>query len=105
MPARRSYSMQALRAGVRKPPRKEPRGPLCGRWLWGFDRAATRVEDALAGIVADGSTMAMSGLGLRRQSRGRCWPDRRYERSLGRWRGDSGALPEAKFAGEQKLRG
>jgi hypothetical protein len=40
-----------LRAGVRKPPRKEPAG--AGRTasgLWGFDGAVAWVGDALAGV-------------------------------------------------------
>ena len=45
----------SVRAGVRKPPRKEP----AGRWravcrLWGFDRAAALARAALGGVVAVG---------------------------------------------------
>jgi hypothetical protein len=52
MPAHRRYSRAALRAGLRKPPRKEPAGRrVGGRCLWGFDRAAAWIVNALAGIV------------------------------------------------------
>jgi hypothetical protein len=44
-----------VRAGVRKPPRKEP----AGRWravcrLWGFDRAAASARAGLGGVVKGG---------------------------------------------------
>jgi hypothetical protein len=63
---------RALRAGVRKPPRKEPAGGrVGGRRLWGFDGAAAWVGDALAGVVGVGSTIAMPGSSSVRRSRGR----------------------------------
>src|SRR6516164_2266114 len=73
MPAHRSYCRGALRAGVRKPPRKEPAGRRVGRgYLWGFDRAAVWVADALAGVVAGRSMIAMSGLAWEETGRLRC---------------------------------
>ena len=40
------------KAGVRKPPRKEPTGRrVDGCRLWGFDGAAAWVGDAFAGVV------------------------------------------------------
>src|SRR5437763_5875744 len=49
---------RALRAGVRKPPRKEPAGGrVSGCRLWGFDGAAAWVGDALAGVVGIGLTI------------------------------------------------
>ena len=40
------------KAGVRKPPRKEPAGRrVDGCRLWGFDGAAAWVGDAFAGVV------------------------------------------------------
>ena len=40
------------KAGVRKPPRKEPAGRrVDGCRLWGFDGAVAWVGDALAGVV------------------------------------------------------
>src|SRR3954471_7189293 len=54
MPARDDLSA-VVRAGVRKPPRKEP----AGRWwavcrLWGFDRAAVSAGAGLGGVVKGG---------------------------------------------------
>jgi hypothetical protein len=51
--------LRALRAGVRKPPRKEPAG--AGRQCrpWGFDDAGACVVDALAGEIGGGSTIAV----------------------------------------------
>ena len=58
---------RALRGGVRKPPRKEPAGRRAGvRRLWGFDRAAAWVADALVGVVGVGSTVAVMAWTLRR---------------------------------------
>ena len=43
---------RAQRAGVRKPPRKEPAGRrVDGCRLWGFDGAAAWDGDAFAGVV------------------------------------------------------
>jgi hypothetical protein len=93
-----------LRAGVRKPPGKEPAGGRVGGCrLWGFDRAAAWVGDALAGVVGVGSTIAVPGSSSRRGSTGRFWPDRRCKRWLLRRRGDGGAMPEARFPGGQQL--
>jgi len=51
---------RALRAGVRKTPRKEPAGGRVGGCrLWGFDGAAAWVGDALTGVVGVGSTIAV----------------------------------------------
>jgi hypothetical protein len=55
-----------LRAGVRKPPRKEPAG--AGRTasgLWGFDGAVAWVRDALAGVIGGGLTIAVVSLAPR----------------------------------------
>src|SRR3954464_3713668 len=54
MPARDDLSA-VVRAGVRKPPRKEP----AGRWwavcrLWGFDWAAVSAGAGLGGVVKGG---------------------------------------------------
>jgi hypothetical protein len=92
----------ALRAGVRKPPRKEPAGGrVSGCRLWGFDGAAAWVGDALAGVVGIGLTIAVPGSSSRRRSTGRYWPDRTCKRWLRRRRSDSGAMPEARFPGQQ----
>ena len=54
MPAGRDLSA-VMRAGVRKPPRKEPAvrwRAVCG--LWGFDRAAALARAWLGSVVAGG---------------------------------------------------
>src|ERR1700720_1225091 len=85
---------RALRAGVRKPPRKEPAGGgVGGCGLWGFDGAAAWIGGALAGVVGVGSTIAVPGSSSRRRPTGRFWPDRRCKRGLRRRRGNSGAKP------------
>ena len=90
----------ALRAGVRKPPRKEPAGRHeGGRRLWGFDRAAAWAGDALAGVVGVGSTVAVTDWSSRWQSTGRCYCDRGCNKRLRRRRGDSDAAPEAWLPG------
>src|SRR5689334_20743962 len=76
MPARSDLSAR-VRAGVRKPPRKEP----AGRWvgvcrLWGFERAAAWVGGALAGRVDGGPTIAVASLSPRLRSAARFWRDR-----------------------------
>src|SRR6267378_1502332 len=93
-----------LRAGVRKPPRKEPAG--AGRTasgLWGFDGAVAWVGDALAGVIGGGLTIAVvslaprgrqrcdAGSGGPRQAEGamrRPWASwhRGRDRGFGRWR-------------------
>ena len=91
---------RALRAGVRKPPRKEPAGRRAGGCrLWGFNRAAARTGDPLAGVDGVGSTVAVMDWGSRWPSRGRCYRDRGYKKSPRRQWGNSGALPEAVFSG------
>jgi hypothetical protein len=60
-----------LRAGVRKPARKEPAGAsraVCR--LWGFDEAAVCVRDALAGVGGGGPTIAVGSSSSRRPSTG-----------------------------------
>jgi hypothetical protein len=62
MPVRRDLS-GALRAGVRKPPTKEPAGidrGVCR--LWGFKGAVSCARDALAGVVGSGPTIAVGSL-------------------------------------------
>jgi len=93
-----------LRAGVRKPLRKEPAG--AGRTasgLWGFDGAVAWVGDALAGVIGGGLTIAVVSLAPRWPLTGRFWPERRH-RACGwrRW-GDSDATPEAGFPGRRKV--
>ena len=54
-----------VRAGVRKPPRKEPAGidrAVCR--LWGFNGAVACVRDTLAGVVVGGPTIAVGSLSL-----------------------------------------
>ena len=64
--------LRALRAGVRKPPRKEPAGGWATACrLWGFDWAAACVVAALAGVIGGGSTIAVASLALRRPPTGR----------------------------------
>jgi hypothetical protein len=55
-----------LKAGVRKPPRKEPAGadPTVCR-LWGFDGAAACVGDALAGVGGGGPTIVVGSMSSR----------------------------------------
>ena len=70
MPVRRDLS-GALRADVRKPPRKEPAGidrAVCG--LWGFNGAVACVRDTLARVVGGGPTIAVWSLLLQ-------WPSTR----------------------------
>src|SRR5438477_8232073 len=91
-----------------KAPQEGTRGGCVGGCrLWGFDGAAAWVGDALAGVVGVGSTIAVPGLSSRRRSTGRFWPDRWPDRRCKRWlrrrRGDSGAMPEARFPGGQQL--
>ena len=70
MPVRRDLS-SALRAGVRKPPRKEPAGIDRAVYrLWGFYGAVACVRDALAGVVGSGPTIAVGSLPLQ-------WPSTR----------------------------
>jgi hypothetical protein len=95
---------RALRAGVRKPPRKEPAGGRVGGCrLWGFYGTAAWVGDALAGVVGVGSTIAVPRSSSRQHSTERFWPDRRCKRWLRSRRRDSGAMPEARFPGGQQL--
>src|SRR5712671_6461062 len=94
-----------LRAGFRKPPRKEPAG--AGRTasgLWGFDGAVAWVGDALAGVIGGGLTIAVVSLAPRWPLTGRFWPERRH-RACGwrRW-GDSDATPEAGFPSRRVVR-
>jgi hypothetical protein len=96
MPARSDLSAR-VRAGVRKPPRKEP----AGRWvgvcrLWGFERAAAWVGGALAGGVDGGPTIAVASLSPRLRPAARFWRDRRCSRWFWRDRGGSEATPEAR---------
>jgi hypothetical protein len=52
-----------LRAGVRKPPRKEPAGAVrkaCS--LWGLEGAAAWVRMRMAGVIGGGSTIAAANL-------------------------------------------
>ena len=68
MPVCRDLS-GALRAGVRKPPRKEPAGidrAVCR--LWGFNGAVACVRDALAGVVGGGTTITVASLPPRQRS-------------------------------------
>jgi hypothetical protein len=62
--------LRALRAGVRKPLRKEPAGAGRQCRLWGFDDAGACVVDALAGVIGGGSTIAVASLAPPRQSTG-----------------------------------
>src|SRR5438105_4798819 len=62
---------RVLRAGVRKPPRKEPAG--AGRTasgLWGFDGAAAWGGGCAGWVIGGGSTTAVASLALRRRSTG-----------------------------------
>jgi hypothetical protein len=102
MPAVHDYP-RALRAGVRKPPRKEPAGRWAGGCrLWGFDGAAVWVGDALAGVVGGGPTIAVASLSLRRPTE-QCWRDRRCSTCLWSRRGDSDAMPEARRRGSREV--
>src|SRR5271166_5190083 len=102
MPARGEVS---VRTEGRRPkaPQEGTRGGAGWGRLWGFDGAAAWVGDALAGVVGVGLTIAVPGSSSRRRSTGRFWPDRRCKRWLGRRRGDSGAMSEARFPGGQQL--
>ena len=62
---------RVLRAGVRKPPRKEPAG-LGGQLPVYGDLTGRRLGagDALAGVIGSGSTTAVASLALRRRSTG-----------------------------------
>src|SRR5271166_1302455 len=63
---------RVLRAGVRKPPGKEPAvGGAGGGGRWRFDGAAARASDALSDGVGGGSTIATVGA-LRRRSPTTC---------------------------------
>src|SRR6266566_505077 len=93
----------ALRAGVRKPPRKEPAGRrVDGCRLWGFDGAAAWVGDALAGVVGGGPTIAVANLSLPLRSAGRYWLDRRCSKCLRRHRGGREATPKARLRGRRE---
>src|SRR5258707_13837264 len=73
-----------LRAGVRKPPRKEPAGAgrtACG--LWGFDGAVAWVGDAVAGDIGGRLTIAVVSLAPRWPLTGRFWPERGIGRAVG----------------------
>ena len=71
MPARSYLLARALRAGVRKPPRKEPAGRQAGGYrLWGFDGAAGQAGDEFTGVVGGSRTIAAAILSLERWSRG-----------------------------------
>jgi hypothetical protein len=103
MPAVHDYP-RALRAGVRKPPRKEPAGRWAGGCrLWGFDGAAVWVGDALAGVVGGGPTIAVASLSLRRRPTEQFWRDRRCSTCLWSRRGDSDAMPEARRMGSREV--
>ena len=60
---------RVMRAGVRKPPRKEPAGAgWTASGLWGFDGAAAWVGDALATVRGGGSTIPVGSLSSQRPS-------------------------------------
>jgi Ring hydroxylating beta subunit len=78
-------------------------GRMGGCSVWRFDRPAVWIGDPLAGIVGIGSTIAVPGWSSRRRWTERFWPDRMCKRWLPGRRGDSGAMPEARFPGGQQL--
>jgi hypothetical protein len=102
MPARRDLSAPAE---GRRP--KAPQEGTHGGWttacrLWGFDGAAAWVGNALAGVIGSGSTIVATRLAPRWRSTGRIGRDRSHGAYRWRRRGDSDAIPEARYPGRRQ---